>query len=817
METFAEQATKNVDRTEKDVLASLKQKETAYSSLEQRLAKFRLACQDFMFVDFAAAAQKKTESRLWDAHSKVNKKFRQFLAQFREGDGKKKHVERRKAEKLYLEFIKSSMRFYRGYIQRLASHFSDVPEVFEIARKFNLDTESADTPQPVDTTLKGHIVRSCYLTLIQLGDLSRYRETELQSKERNWGPAKGYYDLATALDPTSGMSYNQLAVIALTDQDHLRAVYYLYRAICVDKPAPLAPGNLDLEFKKVRTKSNQGKLFANGDVAGDGSLALQDRFLLFHARCVDKDFNGYEDHQAEIHRLLADELREKPFDTIIRKFCLINIAAEQSAGQKVHDDSFAIRSFEILQHFNISTFFMLLKLLLDELQRLAKHPDRTTETSPDDCSHISPVTRRILPHLRVYSGWLLSTVHLLLANKSLSVQVSELWQAYAEALTLLRQTFSILDVQDIPYLLEEDQDTVAFTAFSECLRRQRFQNSSHQSKPSYSEAVFGQRSVENEMLHRIKGLVKDGMYLCRREGDFESISIPMIFAGMRFVYSAQGEAHPGDAADSSLQAHSSANGLSREDIERARTSINAAIQRSNQYEDTSEAGAASMTSTMENMVNNLTKHDGPDMNTVPTTVFHEHAARSLGTPLGHSPAERRASGMLPPSMAAFDPPQPTRHSIGSLPGLHDRLRDRSSLPSIWNTPFTPRPDDISASSPRPSTAHRTSAALAPSTLNSPAMFQADILQLQEQIQNRSSPPQSFQPTMSSHYETPTHLTSWIRNIDQLQPSPSPFQASSAVAAVQGTVIPTRSPEPSPFGAIGEPRAKSRAPTSGQAG
>jgi len=132
------------------------------------------------------------------------------------------------------------------------------------------------------------------------------------------------------------MSYNQLAVIALTDQDHLRAVYYLYRAICVNNPAPLAPGNLDLEFKKVRTKSNQGKLFSNGDVAGDGSLALQDRFLLFHARCLDKDFNGYADHQAEIHRLLADGLREKPFDTIIRKFCLINIAAEQCAGHKVH-------------------------------------------------------------------------------------------------------------------------------------------------------------------------------------------------------------------------------------------------------------------------------------------------------------------------------------------------------------------------------------------------------------------------------------------------------------------------------------------------
>ena len=81
------------------------------------------------------------EIHLWDNHGRVNSKFRAQLAVFRKGEGKKKHIERRKAEKLYLDFIKSSMRFYRGFIQRLASHFKNVPEVFEIARKFNLDSK----------------------------------------------------------------------------------------------------------------------------------------------------------------------------------------------------------------------------------------------------------------------------------------------------------------------------------------------------------------------------------------------------------------------------------------------------------------------------------------------------------------------------------------------------------------------------------------------------------------------------------------------------------------------------------------------------
>ncbi len=184
----------------------------------------------------------------------------------------------------------------------------------------------------MDDAFKKQIIRSCYSTLVQLGDLSRWRETELKTtKERNWGPAKGYYDLAAALDPTSGMSYNQLAVIALADEDHLRAVYYLYRAVSVENPAPQAQGNLQLEFKKLR----KGKPLAADEAAVEGNLLLQRDFNLFHARCVEPTFAGHEEQMIKILASLRDELREKPFDTVIRKFCLINIAAESTAARKV--------------------------------------------------------------------------------------------------------------------------------------------------------------------------------------------------------------------------------------------------------------------------------------------------------------------------------------------------------------------------------------------------------------------------------------------------------------------------------------------------
>ena len=43
-------------------------------------------------------------------------------------------------EKHYLDFIKGSTKFYRGYIQRLASNFSGVPELLQIAQKFDLNS-----------------------------------------------------------------------------------------------------------------------------------------------------------------------------------------------------------------------------------------------------------------------------------------------------------------------------------------------------------------------------------------------------------------------------------------------------------------------------------------------------------------------------------------------------------------------------------------------------------------------------------------------------------------------------------------------------
>ena len=182
---------------------------------------------------------------------------------------------------------------------------------------------------PADLRLA--VLLSCHRTLVRLGDLSRYRETELVTKERNWGPAIGYYDLAGAIRPSSGASHNQLAVIALADGNHLRATYHLYRALAVDEPHPTAKSNLEIEFKKILTAWDRSELISN-EMQRDNQLpgkALLGWFMRLHARCHKGiDFAEHDELENEVLSQLAIDLKERSLEGTILKFVLINISAE---------------------------------------------------------------------------------------------------------------------------------------------------------------------------------------------------------------------------------------------------------------------------------------------------------------------------------------------------------------------------------------------------------------------------------------------------------------------------------------------------------
>ena len=65
-----------------------------------------------------------------------------------------------------------------------------------------LDASEDAKPSDLAPELRRKAVLSCYRTLIRLGDLSRYRTTELEDPDkRRWGPAVGYYSLAGEIWP----------------------------------------------------------------------------------------------------------------------------------------------------------------------------------------------------------------------------------------------------------------------------------------------------------------------------------------------------------------------------------------------------------------------------------------------------------------------------------------------------------------------------------------------------------------------------------------------------------------------------------------
>lgn len=200
---------------------------------------------------------------------------------------------------------------------------------------------SADEPTQASGTLAHSILLSCHQTLVRLGDLSRWRETQSVKRDRNWGPAIGYYNLAGLIYPKSGASHNQLAIIALVDANHLSATYHLYRALAVEEPHPTAKGNLEIEFGKIEEAWSKGELIKTDPVRNsqEPGKALMGWFMRLHARCYKGlDFPEHEELESEVLSQLVVDLKERSFESTLSKLLMINLAAEYVAGVRVQGE-----------------------------------------------------------------------------------------------------------------------------------------------------------------------------------------------------------------------------------------------------------------------------------------------------------------------------------------------------------------------------------------------------------------------------------------------------------------------------------------------
>ncbi|RHZ52327.1 uncharacterized protein CDV56_106298 [Aspergillus thermomutatus] len=689
------------------LLKSLAEKEPTFTEISHYLSEFRAACQTAILQDFETSRSIDVETRLWDAHVKINTRFRKLLARFREENAKKKKpVERRKLEKHYLDFIKSSQRFYRGYIQQLSSHFGGIPELEKVARKFNFDSEQHLSAQPsgeASDTLRADVLRSCHSTLIRLGDLSRYRETELVSKDRNWGPAIGYYDLAIAIYPASGASHNQLAVIALADGNHLRATYHLYRALAAQEPHPSAKGNLEIEFRKVRHAWRKRELIRPED-AGIPGRALAPWFVYLHAQCYKgNDFPEHDELESEVLNQLAVDLKERSLEGTLQKFCLINIAAEDFSRTQPDEES-ASNSRLFFQRINVKTFFTLLQILLAELERFAVEDslDKDVKSGPDK---VTVVARRVLPALRHYSSWLLIVSHSLVAHKEekdtpLAVQITEFWKIYANTLSLLASTFDVVHLPEIDYLLEEDEESLGFAPLNKDATSRRYLSATGQQKPRMTDVGVERSHPNIEMLYRIREFVIDGLDLV------VSNRIPIALVDdedkKTFIYKEDGLPSQFFASPSGHHNTLSTASVEREDVQQVTKDVNY-VADSRSIFGGSQSASASMSANMhrivegvERLVESDTYENAPTLpdqlpfprstnqQPIPSNFFESNLSSTLretDAAVRHPPIAPPGLGLSMPNSAALSA-APLSQSYTPRPSL-------PGIPSIWSTGLSP--------------------------------------------------------------------------------------------------------------------------------
>jgi hypothetical protein len=315
-----------------------------------------------------------------------------------------------------------------------------------------------------------------------------------------------------------------MAVIALADGSHLRAVYHLYRALAVEEPHPTAKGNLELEFKKITAAWNKGELIVSkprSSEGGEAGKALTSWFVRLHARCYrGQDFPEHEELESEVLSQLAVDLKERELDATLHRFILINVAAEHQAGVRVQTCAPSqenISAYFFFLRFNVKTFFTLLQILQLELEKLVVDESKQGQK----VGRMTAVTRRVLPGLRHYSSWLAGNISILTAqvgDGSLNVQIKELWKVYATGLTLLAATFPVETLScSAEYLLEEDEDTIGFKPFndddSNSVKRRYYRPNSSLRKPRMHDRGIERRHPNEEMLSRVRDFLTDGLEL----------------------------------------------------------------------------------------------------------------------------------------------------------------------------------------------------------------------------------------------------------------------------------------------------------------
>ncbi|KAF2968475.1 hypothetical protein GQX73_g5114 [Xylaria multiplex] len=496
---------------------------TRFEEAEKILAEFRLACMTVIFHDFEYAVAKKVEHSLWHCHTVLNGEYRKTLGRLNTPN---QAVQRRKLDKLYRAFLKTSEQFYFVYIQQLYNRFP-IPELRQIAQKatpqpLEQTTDDASPPAPLRTL----VLKSCHMTLVRLGDLVRYRcQSSDKFSRATFDTASDYYGLANSLDPEDGSAHHQLAVLHQIPGQHFDIVYHFHRAIVVSKPHELALKNLEREFKSPESSSQARK-----GPAKDQSQAMVTWFVRLHAFYFHgKHFSQQSELEEEVlHRVELAFKGEGTHDALLLRMILVNMAAYDISTEKVKSSwtMEGSQSCQFLLRFNIRMMLILLRALHRSLRDDTLTTEISDSRSKDGESSITfaPSLLRLLPLFRLYLAWSYVTrADLVQYQEYLEPHIKDLYRLLADILTSLN-LYIDPSMETVPskYLLPEDTEAQGLRPLSD-RRLPLFLHVEEQQcsippkriksrKPQQN--VFGRQfKQETEAVWRIRDIICCGVFL----------------------------------------------------------------------------------------------------------------------------------------------------------------------------------------------------------------------------------------------------------------------------------------------------------------
>ncbi|KAI4194898.1 MAG: hypothetical protein LQ346_003589 [Caloplaca aetnensis] len=506
----------------------------------------------------------------------------------------------------------------------------------------------------------------------------------MKGKDRNWGPAIGYYDLAIAINPASGLPHNQLAIISKSEGDHARALYHLYRAQNALEPPPTAFANLQLEFKKIREASERRNTTAGANWESDDPLASLQRYVpLLHACCFDDiNFPEYSNMETQVLEQLRVGLTRHCLETnFVNRMVLSNIAADFTAGDRWQDApelSQTEVAFKFFQILNAQTFRTLLRLLLVEYENRSK-PDRS-----DGSDVVTPVSRRLLPGLRLYSSWLVSRAALLsahLEDARFGKPIKEFWATYVEVLTLILSTTSFENLPRLEYLLEEDEEIIGFGPLQEEQYQQKFLAlGTLTKKPKSHELGVKRLHPDVETLCRIRDFVEDAIELAANE------FVPIKFVQESGHFVPQDEPDGPAACQASVNKGDHLSSNAAEQIVTTHAWDLPLLDNESTTDDAVSQGtslAASLSTTINRVVDDLV---GPELSTNAALPPSTPPAQSLTSAHGDG-LQETSYGVGNSTLTALD----FVHQVRSWsPKREVPEKPKSSRRSTLNPPFVPR-------------------------------------------------------------------------------------------------------------------------------